>query len=221
MAARKQAGDLSPEAEVEIESRQTFLLGDTAMKKAEVQIGASYWANVSGKRCEVRIEAEKPRGGWEATNLATGKRIGIKSGQRLQSVATTRGRRPKVTSEGNLTIVENPPATVEIIGADTPTKGVLKKPRKLKMVNVESATEATDKKLSCMAAALKVLAESGEPMNAKEMIDAMEAKGYWSSPGGKTPHATLYSAILRELSRGDQSRFVKTERGRFTIRQEA
>ena len=32
-----------------------------------------------------------------------------------------------------------------------------------------------------------------EPMNAKEMIEAMAAKGYWTSPGGKTPHATLYS----------------------------
>lgn len=69
-----------------------------------------------------------------------------------------------------------------------------------------------------MTAALKVLVESAEPMNAKEMVDAMEAKGYWTSPGGKTPHATLYSAILRELARGDESRFVKRERGRFVAR---
>jgi hypothetical protein len=43
----------------------------------------------------------------------------------------------------------------------------------------------------------------------------MTAKGYWTSPGGKTPHATLYSAILRELAKGEASRFVKTDRGRF------
>jgi hypothetical protein len=44
----------------------------------------------------------------------------------------------------------------------------------------------------------------------------MSEKGYWSSPGGKTPHATLYSAILREISaKGELSRFVKTDRGRF------
>jgi hypothetical protein len=72
--------------------------------------------------------------------------------------------------------------------------------------------------LSCVSAALKVLGESSEPMNAQELITAMEAKSYWSSPGGKTPHATLYSAILRDLAKGDDSKFVKTERGRFTVR---
>ena len=61
-----------------------------------------------------------------------------------------------------------------------------------------------------------VLGESAEPMNAKEMIDAMETKGYWQSPGGKTPHATLYSAILREIdTKGAAARFRKTERGKF------
>ena len=57
-----------------------------------------------------------------------------------------------------------------------------------------------DKKMSCLDAAAKVLAEAGQPMTTQEMIDAMSTKGYWSSPGGKTPSATLYSAILRELS---------------------
>ena len=54
------------------------------MKKAEVKIGGKYYANVSGNRCEIQIDAEKPRGGWDATNLATGKKILIKSAQRLQ-----------------------------------------------------------------------------------------------------------------------------------------
>ncbi len=45
------------------------------MKKTEVKIGGKYYANVSGNRCEIRIDAEKPRGGWDATNLATGKRF--------------------------------------------------------------------------------------------------------------------------------------------------
>ena len=45
--------------------------------------------------------------------------------------------------------------------------------------------------MSCLNAAAKVLAEKGEPMTCKEMIEAMAAKGYWTTPGGKTPHATL------------------------------
>ena len=82
----------------------------------------------------------------------------------------------------------------------------------------KAETAVTEKKLSCVGAALKVLEETGEPMNTQEMIAAMTDAGYWTSPGGKTPHATLYSAILRDLAKGDDSRFMKIERGRFTVR---
>jgi hypothetical protein len=71
-------------------------------------------------------------------------------------------------------------------------------------------------KLSALDAAAKVLGETGKPMSCNELIEAMAAKGYWSSPGGKTPASTLYSAILREIStKGKESRFRKTDRGRF------
>src|SRR6516165_9991707 len=73
-----------------------------------------------------------------------------------------------------------------------------------------------DGKMSCIDAAAKVLAEKGEPMNCKEMIEAMAAKGYWTTPGGKTPHATLYSSIAREIrDKGKESRFEKADRGEF------
>jgi hypothetical protein len=45
------------------------------------------------------------------------------------------------------------------------------------------------------------------------------AKGLWASPAGKTPHATLYSAILREIAtKGNDARFRKTDRGLFAAR---
>jgi hypothetical protein len=79
---------------------------------------------------------------------------------------------------------------------------------------------AASKKLSALDAAAKVLAETGQAMNCQELIAAMAAKGYWTSPGGKTPSATLYSALLRELTvKGKDARFVKTERGKFGLRQ--
>jgi hypothetical protein len=80
------------------------------------------------------------------------------------------------------------------------------------------ATDANGKpkRTSAIDAAAKVLAGSKQAMTCKEMIEAMAAKGLWSSPGGKTPHATLYSAILRELNeKGKVARFKKTERGHF------
>ena len=71
--------------------------------------------------------------------------------------------------------------------------------------------------MSALDAAAKVLGESGQEMNCQEMIKAMSEKGYWKSPGGLTPHATLYSAILRELkAKGAEARFRKTERGKFS-----
>ena len=75
------------------------------------------------------------------------------------------------------------------------------------------------KKLSALDAAAKVLGEATEPMASKEMIEAMATKGYWTSPGGKTPHATLYAAIIREINtKGADARFVKTDRGRFALK---
>jgi len=85
-----------------------------------------------------------------------------------------------------------------------------------KKANAKASANGKAKKLSAIDAAAKVLADAKGPMNTKEMIDAMAAKKLWKSPGGKTPHATLYSAILREINtKGKDARFKKTERGKF------
>ena len=91
-----------------------------------------------------------------------------------------------------------------------------------KKAPAKKKAEKTAKKLSALDAAVQVLAETGQPMNCSEMIEAMAEKGYWTSPAGKTPSATLYSAILRELkAEGESARFQKVERGRFTLAQAA
>jgi hypothetical protein len=78
------------------------------------------------------------------------------------------------------------------------------------------AKEPKAKRISALDAAAQVLAASEVPMRAKEMIAAMEAKGLWTSPGGKTPEATLYAAIIREIAaKGTAARFKKHERGVF------
>jgi hypothetical protein len=80
------------------------------------------------------------------------------------------------------------------------------------------ATGGDQAKLSALDAAAKVLGETGEAMNCKELIDAMAAKGYWKSPGGQTPWATLYAAMVREIkTKGADARFRKTERGKFVL----
>jgi hypothetical protein len=83
----------------------------------------------------------------------------------------------------------------------------------------KKAKPPKETKVSAIDAAAQVLANSKEAMNCKEMIEAMAKKALWTSPGGKTPHATLYSAIIREIAlKGKEARFVKTERGKFAAR---
>jgi hypothetical protein len=83
----------------------------------------------------------------------------------------------------------------------------------------KSAGPAQPQKLSALDAAAKVLGETGKAMNCQELIEAMAAKGYWKSPAGKTPSATLYASIIKEIaSKGKESRFQKTDRGRFARR---
>ena len=87
-----------------------------------------------------------------------------------------------------------------------------------KTAKAKASKTSDDGRLSALDAAAKVLGEAGEPLSTKQMIEAMEDKGYWKSPGGKTPWATLYSALSREISvKGDAARFRKTDRGKFTL----
>jgi hypothetical protein len=76
--------------------------------------------------------------------------------------------------------------------------------------------------MSAKEAAFRVLLEEKRPMRAREITDvAVDVKKYWS-PEGATPEATLSSAIVTEIQRrGDKSRFVKVDKGLFTVRDEA
>ena len=81
------------------------------------------------------------------------------------------------------------------------------------------AAKAAPSQSSALDAAARVLRESGQPMSCPELIEQMAAKGYWTSPKGKTPSSTLYAAIAREVKlKGAASRFIKTGPGRFAWR---
>jgi len=53
------------------------------MRQAHVKIGETYLAKVSDRKVLVRIYARAPYGGWHATNLATGRKVYIKTAGRL------------------------------------------------------------------------------------------------------------------------------------------
>jgi delta 1-pyrroline-5-carboxylate dehydrogenase len=73
------------------------------------------------------------------------------------------------------------------------------------------------KTLSQINAAIGALAEARELTNCEAVAEAMQAKGYWTSPGGKTPDATLCASILRDLGKGKEARFAKADRRLFTL----
>ncbi len=85
-----------------------------------------------------------------------------------------------------------------------------------KAPKAKPAKVAKPKRLSALDAAAKVLAESDRPLRAIDMIEVMHAKGLWTSPGGKTPEASLYAAVIREITaKGKDARFRKADRGLF------
>ncbi|MDP7253526.1 MAG: winged helix-turn-helix domain-containing protein [Planctomycetota bacterium] len=100
----------------------------------------------------------------------------------------------------------------------TAKKAASKKTAKKAATKKPAAKKAGTKKgMSGLDAAAKVLGEASEPLNCQQIVETAAAKGYWKT-NGKTPHATVYSAIIREIAKkGAESRFRKAERGKFEL----
>jgi len=188
------------------------------MKKTDVKVGKCYAAKVSGKMATVRIDAENPRGGWDATNLRTNKKVRIRSPQRLRHETRVPGKvRPDVAK------------AVEAVRKGDLTKGVMvptgakKAPKAAKEPKATAKRDTGErgakgaKRSSGLDAAAQILADAGEPLNAKDMVERMLTKGLWQTKG-KTPAATIYAAVIREIAtKGDAARFRKVARGKFEL----
>ncbi len=174
------------------------------MKKADIQINATYLVKVAGNLVPVKITREHDNGGWEGTSVKTGKTIRIKSAQRLRKRLDDAAPRAKTAARATK---DAKPATKR----DTGERGAN-----------GADVGGEPKRLSILDAAVKVLEErdaADGPLNCTQMVERMTAKGYWSpARGGKTPANTLYSAVLREINtKGEASRFDKVERGKFSL----
>ena len=202
------------------------------MKKQDVKIGRHYAAKVSGRMATVRIDAENPHGGWDATNITTRKKVRIKSAQRLRHETRGPGEKAKPGVAKAVAAVEKGDLTKDVkVPTARKKRGGITEATKAAAVNSAMQAVAASKKKrqpkgdkpakqrkpGGLDAAAKVLAEAGEPMGCKEMVERMLAKGYWQTQG-KTPAATIYAAIIREIAaKGGDSRFRKVDRGRFEL----
>ena len=159
------------------------------MKKDDVKVGGTYTAKISDRLVSVRIDSAHSKLGWNATNTATGKRIHIKSAQRLHG---------PVKADKKKTGTVAPPSET--------TRSAKTKPN------------AARKRLSALDAAAQVLRKAAKPMTSKMLIAAMAEQKLWTSPKGKTPHATLNAAMLREIgNKAGKARFKKVGRGLFAF----
>ncbi len=127
------------------------------------------------------------------------KKTRSRSAQRQRRDAK-RTRRPKVNKSDAATTADKTAAAV-----------------KAKASNASPADERP-KRRSALDAASEVLKKADKPMRCRELIETMAERGLWTSPKGKTPHATLYAALLREIrNKGDASRFRRVDRGLFAL----
>jgi len=196
------------------------------MKKNDVEAGKVYRVKVSGSVQDVRITGENPHGGWDGVNVATKRKVRIKSAQRLRAVAGERpAKHTKIVSlaEYEADAKGSAPAADVGPGAEKPAKAAKDaKPAPKRDTGEPDAGDGEPKRMSIMSAAVKVLEErdpADGPLTCPQMLERMTAKGYWSpARGGKTPANTLYAAILREINtKGEASRFDKVERGKFSL----
>ena len=214
------------------------------MKKHEVKVGGTYTVKVSGQVVPVKITQEKWAGdkhvGWVGVNTKTDRPVRIKSAQRLRAQAGAGGSKPPTTAttkrDERIDAGLEPlpvdagidPTAFQVASIDVDPKVEMaaarrhagrtggRKSKGAKERKAEAAKATKPKRVSALDAAAQVLGKSDKPMTSTALVDAMAKAKLWTSPGGKTPEATLYAAMLREIaSKGGSSRFKKVDRGLF------
>ncbi|MFN3167775.1 MAG: winged helix-turn-helix domain-containing protein [Phycisphaeraceae bacterium] len=146
-------------------------------------------------------ETDKPR--------RARKRVKAGQGVKAEQASTTTKPAKKATTKKKATPVKK---------KATPVK---KKVAVKKKPTTQSSKSEKKSPKGCLEAAITVLGKSKKPMGCKTLMDAILEQKLWSTQGA-TPHQTLSSAIQREITKkGKASRFVKVERGLFTINKAA
>ncbi|MCI0364109.1 MAG: winged helix-turn-helix domain-containing protein [Phycisphaerales bacterium] len=98
-----------------------------------------------------------------------------------------------------------------------PKRAAETKPQRQVQPKPPKRSKGSSERMSALDAAAKVLKDHGQPMNCGEIVEAMLKRGLWST-NGKTPSATLYSALLRQIqTKGKDAQFRRIGRGKFAL----
>lgn len=137
---------------------------------------------------------------------------------RREALAVTAANLEKIeqAESGAVTSPAIDPTAEQVTCIDVDPKVEIAAAKKHGQSNKSKANPAKEKRVSALDAAAKVLARCSNPKSAKELVGMMAEQGLWTSPGGKTPDATLYSAMCREIkTKGREARFKKAGAGLF------
>ena len=164
---------------------------------SEFFIGEIANAKVGRNLVEVEI-LECGEGFFRVKSVSSGREFNT---SRLEKINNNHQMEEAIMPEDNITTNSEAEVNAEV---DTPNPAP------------ECATAKKEKKVSLLDLAAKILADTGEALNCKELVAKAKETGWVST--GKTPEQTLYSGIFREIKeKGEASRFKKsaTRKGSF------
>ena len=154
-------------------------------------------AKVGRNLVEVEIIKDCGNGSYKVKSVSSGREFNT---SRLEKI--NNNQEEAIMPEDNITTNAEVETNAEV---DTPNPAP------------ECATAKKEKKVSLLDLAAKILADTGEALNCKELVAKAKETGWVST--GKTPEQTLYSGIFREIKeKGEASRFKKSadRKGSFT-----
>ena len=167
------------------------------MRLENVKAGETYMLKVGKNPVQVTVKAVDEKGKITVTT-AGGKTITVADAGRLAVHHTNAPQAAK----GAKTKAAAPKTTKAASGRDVGQKG---------------APRGEGKRLGLVDAAIQVMKAAGKPMNCQEVVKAILEQKLWVTEG-RTPSATLYSSILREIQKkGAEARFKKVDRGQFAL----
>ena len=168
------------------------------MSKA-IKVGQTYLCKVGRNSVEVKV-LNTCDGGWVVAS-AKGRTLTIKDAARLSAI-------PAVAADS----AQGAPGAK--MGARAPKCAKAARGRD---VGQKGAPRGEGKRLGLVDAAIQVMKAAGKPMNCQEVVKAILEQKLWVTEG-RTPSATLYSSILREIQKkGAEARFKKVDRGQFAL----
>jgi hypothetical protein len=157
---------------------------------SEFRIGEIANAKVGRNLVEVEI-LECGEGFFRVKSVSSGREFNT---SRLEKINNNHQMEEAIMPEDNITTNAEAETNAEV---DTPNPAP------------ECATAKKEKKVSLLDLAAKILADTGEALNCKELVAKAKETGWVST--GKTPEQTLYSGIFREMKeKGEASRFKKS-----------